>query len=126
MGTTAGGKIPLSAIDDPRARLRGGGRGSFLKGPEGQEIVTRLDGASLTRLAESTGGEFLSTEMSPTPLEDLYERRISRLARTEQEGGFVNVPHDRYQWVLGLALACMLLEAGLRERRGGPLSGGGA
>lgn len=107
VGTAAGGKIPV--------RLGDGSEG-FVVNPDGEEVVTRLDGTSLETLAEITGGEYYSTEESPTPLEDLYRERITRLDERSIEGDKEWVPHDRYQWTLGLALLCMLVEFGLRER----------
>jgi Ca-activated chloride channel family protein len=108
VGTEGGGKIPI-------ADERGGER--FLADRAGEEVVSRMDRASLRRLAEETGGEFLAVDESPTPLEALYDRRITHLEGRELVGGKERIPHDRYQWTLALALACMLGEAGLRERR---------
>ncbi len=108
VGTVEGGKIPAILAD---------GSEGFLTSKSGKEIVTRMDPDTLTTLAESTGGLFLTTSSSPTPLEDLYEASISRLDRRELSGGFQRVPHDRFQWTLALALACLLGEAGLREKR---------
>lgn len=108
VGTEGGGKIPIQEPD---------GHSAFLRGPDGEEVVSRLDAASLRAIAERTGGDYLSVEQSPTPLEELYAKRISRLEGRESAEGTRRVPHDRYQWPLVLALACMLLECGLRERR---------
>ena len=108
IGTAGGGKIPV---------MQRGGLEGFLRGPDGEEVVTRLDSATLENLAEVTGGDFRSAEQSPTPLEDLYNFRISKLAGRDLEGGKRRIPHDRYQWPLVLGLACMLGEVGLREAR---------
>ncbi len=110
VGTEAGGKIPIVGAD---------GRPGFLKGPDGQEVVTRLAGESLRAIAEATGGAYLSVEMSPTPLEEIYEARIATLEGRERETADRRVPHDRYQWALLAAVACMLGESGLCERRRG-------
>ncbi len=109
VGTEGGSKIPVR-MDD--------GRQGFLKGPGGEEVVTKLETASLERIARLTGGEFLSVEQSPKPLEDLYSKRISRLEGREVEDGQRRVPHDRYQWPLAVGLLCMLIESSLRERKG--------
>ena len=108
VGTRQGGKIRVVGDD---------GRESFLVGPEGEEVVTRLEDETLRELAESTGGEYLSTEESATPLETLFERRVARLDRRDLEGGVQRVPHDRFQYTLALAFLFMLAEVGLRERR---------
>ena len=114
VGTEGGGKIPV--VDE-----QGGER--FLADKEGAEVVTRMDRASLRRLAEETGGNFLAVDEDPTPLETLYGSRVAQLQGRELIGGKQRIPHDRYQWTLALALACMLGEAGLRERR---RAGGGS
>ncbi|HUR28388.1 MAG TPA: VWA domain-containing protein, partial [Planctomycetota bacterium] len=108
MGTEAGGKIPIE---------RPGGGEAFLRGPDGQEVVSAMSGRGLEELASTTGGAYLSADASAAPLEELYEKRISRLEAREVQGGQEFVPHDRFQWFLGLAGACMLGAAGLRERR---------
>ncbi len=108
VGTRTGGKI--SIVDE-------NGRETFLRDPDGNEVITRLDDSSLRRLAETTGGDYLSVENSPTPLEDIYRTRLSRLEGRDLESGTQRVPHDRYQWTLALAFACMLVEVGLRERK---------
>lgn len=108
VGTELGGKIPV---------LAGDGRETFLVGPDGEEVVTRLDGETLVRLARASGGEYLSVEDSATPLEELYLRRIARLDTRAVEGGAERVPLDRYQWPLVLALLLLLVDVGLCERR---------
>ena len=108
IGTRAGSKIPIGAAEGGQA---------FLVGPGGEEVVTRLEDDTLRELARMTGGEYLSTEESSAPLEELYEKRIARIGARELEGGLERVPHDRYQWFLIAALAFMLGETALRERR---------
>ena len=107
VGTVDGGKIPVVLEDGSEGFLRQGSR----------EVVTRLESSTLEAIAEATGGLYLSTEQSPTPLEYLYRASISRMDRQVLSGGVERVPHDRFQWTLVLALGCMIAEAGLRERR---------
>jgi len=106
MGTEQGGKVPLPAGD---------GTETFLRDGDG-EVISALDDSSLEKIAAATGGDFLAATRSAAPLEELYRMRISRLEGRELAGGKEWVPHDRFQWVLVLAFACMLLESGLRER----------
>lgn len=110
MGTSGGGKIPE-------------GTQGFVRGPDSKEVVSRMDPESLARIATASGGDFATIEMSPIPLEELYEKRIAQLEGRELEGGQERIPHDRYQWPLVVAAVCMLLEYGLRERRA-PRPGG--
>jgi Ca-activated chloride channel family protein len=106
MGTEQGGKIPLTDAE---------GEERFLTDRQGVEVVSALSGETLRELARKTGGDYLAASRSPAPLEELYQMRISRLEGRALDGTEW-VPHDRYQWALALALACMLIEAGLRER----------
>lgn len=110
MASAGGGKIPLLGAD---------GSESFLRDAEGQEVVSRLDEPSLRAIAEATGGDYLGADASPTPLEEIYEKRIARLEGREYGVRMERVPHDRFQWFLVAALVCMVVEGGLRERRGG-------
>ena len=103
MGTSGGGKIPLG--------------GGFVRDETGQEVLSALNSETLRAIAEATGGEFLSAETSPFPLEELYEKRISKLDARDLWAGKARVPHDRYQWPLVIALACMVTGYGMRERR---------
>ena len=104
MGTAVGGKIP-------------DGHGGFVRDENGQEVVSALDGATLRSIAGITGGAYLSVEDHPIPIEEIYDRRISRLEGRTLEDGMERIPHDRYQWPLCLALVCMLIETLVRERR---------
>ena len=47
----------------------------------------------------------------------MYAKRMTHLEARELWAGRERIPHDRYQWPLVLALACMVLEASLRERK---------
>jgi len=105
MATALGGKIP-------------DGRG-FLRDEEGKEVVSALGGQSLQQIAEISGGAYLPADGSAFPLQELYEKRISRLETRELFAGKERIPHDRFQWPLVLAGACLLGEAALRERRPG-------
>ena len=104
MATAGGGKIPE------------GGRG-FVRDEAGKEVVSALGGATLSAIAQASGGEYLSAESSPFPLEEMYDKRVTRLEGRELVAGKEKIPHDRYQWPLALAAACFFAEAALRERR---------
>lgn len=105
MATAQGGKIP------------DGARG-FVRDDTGAEVVSRLGQESLTAIAEATGGAYLAADSSPTPLEELFEKRISKLEGRQLFAGKERIPHDRYQWALVLGAVCMVVELALRERRG--------
>jgi Ca-activated chloride channel family protein len=105
MATELGGKIP------------DGARG-FVRDETGAEVVSKLGQDSLDAIANETGGTYIAADSSPTPLEELFEKRIAKLEGRQLFAGKERIPHDVYQWPLALAALCMILEAGLRERRG--------
>lgn len=104
MATEAGGKIP------------DGARG-FVRDENGAEVVSKLGQDSLVAIANETGGAYIAADSSPTPLEELFAKRISKLEGRQLFAGKERIPHDGYQLPLALAAVCMLVEAGLRERR---------
>lgn len=103
MGTLEGGKI-----SDERS--------GFVRDEAGQEVVSALDSSTLEQIAATTGGAYLSASRSALPLEELYDKRMSKLEARALWAGRERIPHDRYQWPLVLACACMLIEVSLRER----------
>jgi Ca-activated chloride channel family protein len=104
MGTEAGGKITDGAA-------------GFVRDEAGEEVVSILDGSTLEKIAEKTGGAYLSAARSALPLEELHDKRMSQLEARALWAGRERIPHDRYQWPLVLAFLCMLIEVILRERR---------
>ena len=104
MGTEEGGKIS-------------DGTAGFIRDQAGQEVVSRLDGSTLERIAETTGGAYLAASRSALPLEEMYDKRMSQLETRALWAGREKIPHDRFQWPLFLALVCMLIESALRDRK---------
>lgn len=104
MGTMEGGKLSDS-------------NSGFERDEAGEEVVLALDESTLERIAELTGGAYLSASRSALPIEELYEKRMSRLETRALWAGRERIPHDRFQWPLVLALICMLIESSLRERK---------
>ncbi|MEM7516745.1 MAG: VWA domain-containing protein, partial [Planctomycetota bacterium] len=104
MGSSQGGKIP-------------NGRGGFVRDENGQEVISALDYDSLKELSRITGGTMLTTDQSPFPLQELYEKRLSKLDERDLVAGKERIPRDRYQEPLALAALLMMAEMGLRERR---------
>ena len=104
MGTVEGGKIS-------------DGTQGFLRDEAGDEHISTLDDTTLEAIAEATGGAYLAASRSALPLEELYDKRISRLETRALWAGRERIPHDRFQWPLVLAFLCMLGEGALRERK---------
>ena len=108
IGTPEGGKIP---VVDAR------GMPGFLTDEQGAEVVTQLDRGSLESIANLSGGAFLTTSDSATPLEEIYMKRIAQLSGRLSSSGEERVPNDRFQWALMPGLLLLLVGFGLNERR---------
>lgn len=104
MGTANGGKIP-------------DGKGGWVKGPEGNEVVSRLESTTLEEVAGVTGGLYLAANESVLALTQLYRRGLGTLEGRTYQDGKERVPYDRFQWPLVLGVICLALEMGLSERR---------
>ncbi len=106
-GTPEGAKITI----------RDGNKEFFLKGPDGKEVVTRLDERILRETAERTGGDYLRAASLPLPLEEILEKRIKVLQKRIYEKEKKRVPWNRYQWPLSLGVLFLLLRQVLPEAR---------
>ena len=99
-GSTKGSKITLDSS----------GKESFLKDDQGSEVVSALDSEGLRRLAESTGGEFLRTDVMALPLVQLKTKRLDPMVKRAFDEGEETVFRTRFQWALIPAMLLLVLE----------------
>lgn len=109
IGTAAGGPVPDV---DPET----GEREGFKRETDGSVAVSRMDEATLRRIAQETGGTYRTMPDA---------RAVAELARAAAAGGRAtrgrgsSLPDNRYEWFLGLALALIAADAlAERARRG--------
>ncbi|HKE00998.1 MAG TPA: VWA domain-containing protein [Planctomycetota bacterium] len=107
-GSTRGSKIAIADAS---------GSQSFLKDPEGHEVVSQMDEAGLRRIASEAGGEFLRADAVPLPLVEVYDKRIRPMAKKAFEAQQRREAKQRFQWPLGLAVALWTLELAGTDRR---------
>lgn len=108
VGSDAGELIPVPGP---------GGKTEFLKDPDGQFVKSRLDAATLRRVAEVTGGFYEPLGRQGEAITAIYERALAPLPKEELASRMRRVPLDRFQWPLALAILCLVLEPLLHERR---------
>lgn len=106
VGTTAGGQIPTYDV--------AGTSTGVLRGTNGQPIVSALEEPGLRDLAERGGGKYWRFSGGDAPLRDLISELRTMDASTVGEE---KVPADRFQWFVALALALLLLDLLLDDRR---------
>ena len=108
-GSERGSKITIVNEED--------GSESFLLDAAGNEVVSSMDPASLRRIAEATGGVFVSAGARTAPLVDLYEARILPMTGTSFDSEEQREKKNRFQWPLLAAFLLWTIELSLTDRR---------
>src|SRR5262245_56729711 len=109
IGTTEGELVP--------------GEGSaFFKDRKGQAVKSRLDEATLERIASDTGGVYLHAGGVRFGLAELYRDHIAKLEKRGLESTLERRFELRYQVPLALAFLLVLIEPLIGERRS-PVAG---
>jgi len=109
IGSAAGEPIPI--LD------RTGDQKGFKKDTEsGDVIVSRLDEATLQKIALATGGKYYHATPGEMELDRIFEE-ISKLEKKELEGTLVTHYDDRFQWPLILVIGLVIGEFLVSERR---------
>lgn len=120
IGTALGGKIPLATDAGPA-----GSAVSFLRDRDGVEVVTRLDGESLARIAEATGGVYVATSSAAgdaaagdsATLVGLYQDHVLPRARAAADTERRQERPNRFQWPLAAAFFLFILDLWCIRRR---------
>ncbi len=108
IGSPAGEPIPI--VD------RKGNQVGFKKDREGEVIVSRLDEATLQKIALETGGKYYHATAGELELDRIFEE-IASMEKKELEGSLVTRYDDRYQWPLLLAMILIVGEFFVSERK---------
>ncbi|MBI2949914.1 MAG: VWA domain-containing protein [Verrucomicrobia bacterium] len=101
-----------------------------IKNEAGNAVISRLNETLLTQIATAAHGFYLPMSGAST-MQVLYEKGLAPLPKSELSSKLVKRYHERYQWFLGLAIALLVLEMFLPERKriprpeaaGGPAPG---
>lgn len=91
------------------------GNESFVRDAEGQPVLSQLDETTLQAVAETTGGSY--RRLSSESLDQLYRQVLATLPREERESELQEVRTERFQWALSIAVALLILEFFIRQRR---------
>lgn len=107
-GTEQGASIPER---DVTGYLSG-----FKKDLSGNTVVTKVHGDALKELAQEGGGKFYFSVFGGTHIKDLM-KDIDRLEKNSMNTTVSVVYDEKFQWPLGIALVCFLLEFANGNRR---------
>lgn len=79
---------------------------------QGREVLSRLDGQTLRRIAEaSAGGVYLNVATGNINLDEVYASLIRRAEKGAIDSATATVYDEAFQWLLGLALLALTAEA---------------
>jgi Ca-activated chloride channel family protein len=92
------------------------GRTEFIKDADGNAVKSRLNETLLRDIAQETGGFFMLLSGANT-MNMLYERGLAPLPKSDLASQKIRRPHERYQWLLALAIVLLLVEMFLPERK---------
>jgi Ca-activated chloride channel family protein len=108
VGTSEGDLIPT--VDER-------GEKAYVADRSGQAVKTRLNEDLLKKIAVATGGSYVRATPSDFGLTLLYDKSISKLEKREIEAKMKKHYQERYQIFLGIAVALLLLEPLISERK---------
>ena len=112
VGTPAGELIPIP--DDAN--------GAFVKDESGRIVKSRLDEATLKKVAETTDGFYVPLGARAEGIDELVERALAPIPREELASRLRRIPRNRFQWPLAVALLLLAIEPFLGERKRKPAS----
>ena len=107
MGSEAGGPIPIY-----RNKVQMG----FHKDKDGNTVVTRLNEPMLQDLAEAGNGIYVRASNAEAGL-NVVMSEINKLEKKQFESKMFTDYEDRFPFVIGIALALLVLENIISERR---------
>lgn len=102
--------VPIPVLDDQ------GRRTGFKRDADGNVVTTRLDEETLRRVAEATGGRYVRAGGTGAALDDLVDE-IAGVEGEAVEARQVTQFEERYQIVLALALALLVAETLISDRK---------
>jgi hypothetical protein len=120
LGDPAGAAIPAD-----------GQAGSVAIQYQGQDVISKMDGETLQKVAEITGGAYVPVGVRNVNLGSLYADHLARLSARDIEETLLRRHVERYQWflfpaVLALLGAACLSRGRLARGRAAPNGGGAA
>ena len=107
-GDEQGAEIPV--VDDA-------GRAGVVKDKDGNVVISKPDEDLLASIANVGEGSFLSAVRTPFPLDEIWDKRVSRMEGVTRDSSTRREGINRFQWVLVVALALLALREVLPEGR---------
>jgi Ca-activated chloride channel family protein len=108
VGSPEGSTIPV--------RYRNG-RTDFVRDEKGQVVKTTLDESTLRKIAETTNALYAPLGRGAEGLNTIYQERLRLVPKSELNQRMERIPLERFEWPLGAAIALLLLDFFIGDRR---------
>ena len=108
--------VGVGTPDGELVPIRDGDEVNYLRDSAGRIVKTRLDQATLEKMAALSDGAYVQAGGGRVGLEEVYTR-IAEMEKKDLGSREYTQYIDRFQWPLALALVCFLGEALLSDRR---------
>ena len=108
VGSTTGELVPVPSET---------GGTDFAKDENGKPVKSHLDETTLKNIAESTGGIYQPLGAQGEGLTNIYEVGLRKFTRQELKAREAKVPLEKFHWALFAALACLVGELLIGNRR---------
>ncbi len=92
------------------------GRKDYLKDPDGNTVITKLDENILKEIAMAGNGRYVKASNSSTGLDEIYNE-IKKLKKQELEGKMFTEYNDQFQIFAGAALFFLLIDFMIMDRK---------
>ena len=96
------------------------GRTDFIRDQSGAPVTTRLDEATLRKIADLSNGIYVPLGRGAEGLDTIYREKLRLVPKNEIEGRMEKIPLERFEWPLALAIFCLVMEFLLPDRRRSP------
>ena len=108
IGTTEG---EVLRIRDDRGRM------DYIRDEQGNPVKSHLNEELLKQIAQTTKEGFYLPLRGTKTMDNLYDQGIAPLPKSEKLSRTFQSYHEQYHWPLGIAMALLLLEMFLPERK---------
>jgi Ca-activated chloride channel family protein len=93
------------------------GRTDYIRDADGNAVKSRLNENLLRAVASATEGGFYLPLRGARAMNELYDKGLATLPKSESQEKTLKRFHEQYHWPLGAAILLLLLEILLPERR---------
>jgi Ca-activated chloride channel family protein len=102
---------------DEGAPIPGPG-GGFRRNRSGEIVLSRLDETTLQKIALETGGRYVRSVTGDVDLDQIYSQGIKAVLEDQELGSKRRQRwEERFQWLVAIALFCLMLEPLISSRR---------